>query len=249
MKKKDLRSFQERLEEINQDVLKWSEKVNADLLKLNKDKEVLLDWDNWFKKGKDRICGVQLFYYLALYPDERKECVKMCVEWLREFWKEQDDIGSIKDAVSEVLAELITKQKAIGGAIRFGSMYFWARLDVLVREKFLTVLNIIPVNQKPDTIDEEGKVIEAINTLVKVGGSVVEKLECSEIGEEENDIIEAIDERLYLESLEENEKTVYKLHLDGYSEQKIEERTGINKSKVHRMIKTLKEKHEAWKKG
>lgn len=78
------KSFEEHLEKIKEEMEEWLEKTNEELLTLNK--EGLPDWDQWFKRGKGVVCGVQLTNFLTLYRKQSEKCVRPLAIGLLPKW-------------------------------------------------------------------------------------------------------------------------------------------------------------------
>jgi len=210
IKTKDLEQFEEDLR-----------KINSEILKLHK--KGLPFWDKWFSLGKHPICGTQLFYYLALYPEDRKKYVKACAETIKELGNHRR-IRELKDGVSKVFAELIRENEAIGGAIGCGSAYFWKGLNLLVAE----TLRNLPVQDDSYIDAETGNLLE---------GAIID-------WDAEKDMIHTVHKYRRLESLNERDFSVILPWLEGYKEREISDRTSIPKTTAHEIISRFKKSLE-----
>lgn len=197
------------------------ERVNVELT-LELGKKGLPDWRLWFDTGKKPICGVQLFRYLKLYPEEKEKYIRNYAKSLRDLIKGRN-LEDVESGVKKVFNKLINDHEAIGGSLDLGAAYFWGGLSALTTKELLSSIDELTV-----PIEEIEKILIKSNAEDEINETIDRKKELNE----------------WLHSLKEPDFSIVSLIIEeGYtSEEDLAEkyttRTGkkISQPTVHRII-------------
>jgi len=214
--------FLSRLKRINLELQDHLIKINF--------KKGLPVWTEHIERGGQIVCGVGrtiMFVCLILELKVTKELVKEYAQYLRdEIMGSSYDLGGLKEAVKWVLDyELVREQKAI----MFGlQSQFWKYLGGLTERAYIRIITELPTmgEEYRDDFEKDEKTLELLEpTILKLF--------------DEDVINRDLDEKLFRDSLDSQEKEIYDDWKAGHGVRHSAKKLNIDKDKIAKKRKEI----------